>query len=358
VRAGEGRALAWYNAGLAGIIATMSDKSPEHIPLSAKAAPTLWVAVFSVVLFPAVLTGQGVARDALASFPADTQQLAYVNLAQLRSMPEYPQIRRRLLDRQLRDFQEFLRSTGTDPDKDVDEVVLGWRGEASGGAGFFGRAEGRFDPERVHRFFVEQQLPFRRHAGLELYAYGAGESPSDIFFAFFSSSSAAFGRLRDLEEILDVRAGGRPALDSNAAFVDWEAELEGSSPQWGIATGKAASGQAALWLAVGGKLSVDPGVMFSAVRAVLYRVDWGSTINAHIAILCRDSDTASAFSALLSTWRDSRQTGGADAAPSGITAVLQGLEIQASGSRVELTASGPMEAIDQVLRVPMGGGAP
>jgi len=336
----------------------MSYKSPEEVPPSAKVAPALGGALFSLMLFPAVLSGQGVARDALASFPADTQQLAYVNLAQLRSMAEYPQIRRRLLDRQLRDFQEFLRSTGTDPDKDVDEVVLGWRGEASGGAGFFGRAEGRFDPERVHRFFVQQQLPFRQYAGLELYAYGAGESPSDIFFAFFNSSSAAFGRLRDLKEILDVRAGGRPALDSNAAFVDWEAELEGSSPQWGIATGKAAASQAALWLAVGGKPSVDPGVMFSPVSAVLYRVDWGSAVTAHIAILCRDSDTAAAFSALLSTWRDSRQTSGADATRSGITAFLQGLEIQANASRVELTASGPMEAIDEVLRGPMGGGVP
>jgi len=336
----------------------MSCNSPEQAPVSAQVRPALWGAAFSLVLFPAVLSGQGVARDALASFPADTQQFAYVNLAQLRSMPEYPQIRRRLLDRQLRDFQEFLRSTGTDPDKDVDEVVLGWRGEVSGGAGFFGRAEGRFDPERVHRFFVQQQLPLRQHAGLELYAYGAGESPSDIFFAFFNSSSAAFGRLRDLEEMLDVRAGGRPALDSNAAFVDWEAELEGSSPQWGIATGKAAAGQAALWLAVGGKLSVDPGVMFSPVRAVLYHVDWGSTVSAHIFILCRDSDTAGAFSALLNTWRDSRQTSGVDAASSGISVFLQGLEIQANGSRVELTASGPMEVIDQVLRGPMGGGVP
>jgi hypothetical protein len=335
----------------------MDYNSPEPVPPSVKVAPALWGAVFSLALFPAVLSGQGAARDALASFPADTQQLAYVNLAQLRSMPEYPQIRRRLLDRQLRDFQEFLRSMGTDPDKDVDEVVLGWRGEASGGAGLFGRAEGRFDPERVRRFFVQQQLPLRQHAGLELYAYGAGEDPSDIFFAFFNSSSAAFGRLRDLEEILDVRAGGQPALDSNAEFVDWEAELEGSSPQWGIATGKAAASQAAPWLAAGGKLAVDPGVMFNPVRAVLYRVDWGSTVNAHIVILCQDSDTAGSLSALLNVWRDSRQRGGTDATP-GVNALLQGLAIQASGSRVELTASGPMEAIDQILHGPMGGGAP
>jgi hypothetical protein len=315
-----------------------------------------WGAVVLFLLFPALLSAQGLGREALAVFPADTQQLTYLNLAQLRSMPEYPQIRRRLLDRRLRNFQDFLRSAGTDPGEDVDEVVLGWRGEAMGEAGFLGRAEGRFDPERIHDFFVRQQLPFRQYAGLELYAFGSGEGPDDVFFAFLSSSSAAFGRLRDLKELLDVRAGARPALDTNSAFVEWEAELEGSSAQWGIATGKAAANAAGPWLAAAGKQSADASVMFGPVRVLLYRVDWGSGITAHVAIICQSSETAAAFSALLTAWRDSRQTAGTDQASTAVNALLPGLEIQSSGSRVELTASGPMEAVDQILRGSMGGG--
>jgi hypothetical protein len=338
------------------MIATMSSDRPEHVRLSFKVATALWGTVFSLVVFPALLSAQGLGREVLVVFPADTQQLAYLNLAQLRSMPEYPQIRQRLLNRQLRDFQDFLRSAGTDPDKDVDEVALGWRGEALGGPGFFGRAEGRFDPERVHKFFVQQQLPVRQHAGLELYAFGSGEDPADVFFAFLNSSSAAFGRLRDLKEMLDVRAGSRPALDTNSAFVEWEAELEGSAPQWGVATGKAAANAAGPWLAAGGKVSADPGVMLGPVRAVLYRVDWGSGITAHVSIVCQNSETAAALSALLTAWRDSRPAAGTDQAPAAVNAFLQGLEIQASGSRVELTASGPMEAVDQILRGSMGGG--
>jgi hypothetical protein len=314
------------------------------------------VPVLFWLLFPALMSAQGLGREALAVFPADTQQLAYANLAQLRSMPEYPQIRQRLLNQQWRSFQDFLRSAGTDPDKDVDEVVLGWRGEALGEAGFLGRAEGHFNPDRVHNLFVQQQLPVRQYAGLELYAFGSGEDRADIFFAFLSPSSAVFGHLRDLKELLDVRAGTRPALDTNAAFVEWEAELEGSSAQWGIAVGKAAANAAGPWLAAGGKQSPDPSVLFGPVRAVLYRVDWGSGVTAHVSILCQNGETAAALSALLTAWRDSRQAAGTDQAPAAVNALIQALEIQSSGSRVEVTASGPMEAVDQVLRGSIGGG--
>lgn len=316
--------------------------------------PRAWIclegALVATLFSPSLVRSQGVAREAMSNFPADTAQLAYLNLAQLRAMPEYPQIRQRLLNRQLRDFQDFLRSMGTDPDRDVDELMLGWRGEESGGASLFGRAEGRFDPERIHQFFQRQQLPSREYAGLDLYAFGSGADAADVFFAFLGPTSAAFGCLADLKALLDARAGIRPALDSNAAFVDWEAELEGTSPQWGIATGKAAANQAGPWLAAGGKLSVEASTLFGPVRAVLYRVDWGLGITTHVSIVCQDAEAATALAGLIILWRDSRQSSADNPTSAAIRALIQGLEVQASGSRVELTASGPMDAIDQVMR--------
>ena len=310
----------------------------------------------SMLQFPALVSGQGVAREALSSFPLDTQQVTYVNLAQLRALEEYPQIRRRVLIYQLRDFQDFLRSMGTDPDKDIDEVVMGWRGEQS--TGFFGRAEGRFDLERVHRYFTDQRIPIQQYSGYDLYAYGSGEDPADVFFVFLNSTSAAFGHKHELKELLDVRAGTQPALDSNAAFVEWEAELEGTSAQWGIATGKAVANQAGPWLSAGAKQALDPSVVFAPVRAVLYRVDWGSTMTTHVTIICQNSETASAFATLLTLWRDSRQTAAANPLPSSLATLLQGLEIQASGSRVEMTGSASLDAVDQIMRGALSGNGP
>jgi len=87
-------------------------------------------------------------------------------------------------------------------------------------------------------------------------------------------------------------------------------------------------------------------------------VDWSGGVTAHVSILCQNSETAAALSALLAAWRDSRQTARTEQAPATVNALIQGLEIQLSGSRVELTASGPMGAMDQILRGSAGSGGP
>lgn len=299
------------------------------------------------LIFPSLTRAQGLARDALAAFPADTQQVAYLNLGQLRSLAEYPQIRNYLLNRQFRDFQDFLRSLGVDSERDVDEVMLGWRTESGS---LVGRADGRFDGDRVRKLIVQQQMPVRQYGGYELYSFGTGEDPADVVFVFLSPSSAAFGKMRDLKELLDVRSGDKPALETNAAFVAWEAELEGTSPQWGISTGKMAAGQAAPWLAAGGKQVLDPNAIFGAVQAVLYRTEWNSGVTTHVSILCQTSEAASALAQLLAILRDARPAAGANSLPAGLLTLLQGLEVQASGPRVELTTTAPLEAMEQLVR--------
>ena len=99
--------------------------------------------VFSaIVLFSAPLYGQYAGQDALAIFPADTQQMAYTNLAALRAVPQYPLIHAHLLSAQLRNLETLLKSAGVDPEKDVNELVLGWRGQVQDTTRFFGLAEG------------------------------------------------------------------------------------------------------------------------------------------------------------------------------------------------------------------------
>src|SRR5208337_5559677 len=112
----------------------MSDSKATSSVVLISAVAAVWV----VLSFP--LCAQQAARVGLASFPADTQQVVYSNFAQLRSSPDYPQIRQHVLYQQLRGFQEFLRSVGVDPERDINEVMLGWRGESPSGPGSFGVA--------------------------------------------------------------------------------------------------------------------------------------------------------------------------------------------------------------------------
>jgi hypothetical protein len=302
----------------------------------------------AISLFPSPLRAQMAAREAFASFPVDTLQFACTDLAQLRNVPNYPEIRQRLVGRQLKAFEDFLRSMGTNPEKDVDEVAMGWRGESMDSAGYFGLAMGRFQPDKFEEAFARAQFPSRQYAGQQLYVFGSGEDPNDIFFTFLNGSIAAFGRLRDLKALLDVRSGDRPALDSNATFVAWEGELEGSAPQWGIATGKAAANAAMPWLAPGGKPLLDSTAFLSFVQAVLYRVEWGSGFTANLSVVCPNTQAAADLYRLLKFFQAANLAGNAPAA----AAFVRDMEIQVDGARLELRSSGPTSALQEVLHGP------
>ena len=307
-----------------------------------------------LLLFPLGLRAQALGSAAMSSFPADTREIAYTNLAQLRNSPNYAQIRQQLLNQQLRYFQDFLRSMGLNPEADADEVALGWRGEAAGATGFFGMAAGRFHPDLIQKYFSTNKLPVRQYDGSDLYAFGSGADPTDTYFTFLDSGTAAFGHLPDLKALLDVRAGSAKALGANTAFSGWEAELEGTAAQWGILNGKAASNLAAGWLADVKKPSGDLAAFMSPVQAVLYSVDWESNFYAHVAVVCQDAKSAQTFSNLLTllqnvSQQQSAATAGSASAPPGVNSLLQNAQVQQDGSRVVLDLSGSAQALSQII---------
>lgn len=307
-------------------------------------------------LFAAPLYAQYAGQDALASFPADTQQMAYTNLATLRSVPQYPLIEAHLMSPQLRNLENLLKSAGIDPDTQVNELVLGWRGQVHDTTRFFGLAEGTFDPNQVHQFFVNNRMMVQRYSGYDLYAFGSGTTRTDMFFSFIDSSRAIFGRLADIKALIDVRNASRPSLNSNSDFRRWEGQLDGVAPQWGISTGLAAANQAIPWLTQGKKVQVDPSALFGAVKAVLYRVDWGSQIMAHLSILCQNDQAANGFNQLLTLLRSAQPAVSKNVSPA-LSQILQNMNVQVNGSRLNLEASTSINDLAQLLNAPMSNGS-
>jgi hypothetical protein len=320
--------------------------------LSTIRVTVLSFAVFSILCFPAPLPADQLPQEALATFPVDTLQVAFTNFAELRSLPAYPQIRQRFLNQQLRAFQDFLRPMGIDPDRDLDEVMLGWRGEIAGPAGYLGMATGRFQPDLVQKYFDRVNLPIREYAGANLYAFGSGSDPGDLFFTFLNESLAAFGRLADLKAILDARQGSANALNANADLVSWEGELEDTAPQWGILNGKSVSNLAGLWFA-GGKKNVDFGSLGRSVRALLYRVQWDTGFSAQLILVCDSPESAEGFAQLLNLLQKPAQQP-AGAGDTALPSVLQNIDAHRDGARLELDVSGQPEMLNQIL--PAGGG--
>lgn len=306
----------------------------------------------AAIFFAAPLYAQYAGQDALASFPADTQQMAYTNLATLRAVPQYPLIEAHLMSPQLRNLENLLKSAGINPDTQVSELVLGWRGEAQDTTRFFGLAEGDFDPNQIHQYFVNNRMMVQRYAGYDLYAFGSGSARTDMFFSFVDSSRAIFGRLADIKALIDVRNTSRPALNSNADFRGWEGDLDGVAPQWGISTGLAAANQAIPWLTQGKKIQIDPSALFGSVRAVLYRVDWGSQIMAHLSIICKNAEAANGFNQLLTLLRSAQSAVSKNVSPA-LSQILQNMNVQVDGSKLNLDASASISDLAQLLNAPM-----
>ncbi|MGH9397591.1 MAG: hypothetical protein ACRD18_12160 [Terriglobia bacterium] len=313
--------------------------------------PVVPCLILLAIIPPCAATAQDVAQQALSAFPSDTQQIAYVNLAQLRTLPNYRQLHGVLLNRQMHLFEDFLRSIGSDPDKEVDEAVVGLR--SAGDQPLFGLASGQFNPSQAQNFIVREKLPTRQYAGFTLDAFGPGLSADDLFFTFINPGLAAFGRLSDLEAVLDGYLGQRATLSSNRRFVNWEATLDGSGPEWGITTGKAAINLAAPWLLdnskpSGSKLKLDLSSVLGPIKAVLYQANWDNGFSAQITAICQNAQSAQTLSRLLSIWRDSASFTGPHAPD--VSNFIQSLQIEASGSQVEISGSGSPGAFTRLLQ--------
>jgi len=304
------------------------------------------------LLFPIPLAADQLPGEALNTFPADTLQVSFTNLAALRSLPIYPQIRQRILNRQLQAFEDFLRPMGIEPEKDIDEVMLGWRREMVGPGGFLGLAAGRFQPALIQQYFDRSGLPVGEYEGVHLYAFGSGSDPDDLFFTFLDSSLAAFGRLGDVKAMLDARQGSVNALNANSDFVNWQGELDGTAPQWGILNGKSAANLAGLWLAPSGQKNVDLGSLATSVRALLYRLQWDTGFSTQLYMVCNTQESAAGFATLIGLLQQAAKqptpAGGVSLPP-----ILQSIETHRDGARLELDVAGPPNLLDQIL--PQGG---
>ena len=313
--------------------------------------PNLLACFLGVALFPARAAADQLPGEALNTFPADTLQVSYTNLAALRPLSVYPQIRQRILNHQLRAFEDFLRPMGIEPEKDIDEVMLGWRGEIVGPSGYLGLAAGRFQPALIQKYIQETGLPVQSYDGADIYAFGSGGGTDDLFFTFLDSSLAAFGRLGDLKAMLDARQGSASALNSNSDFVNWEGELDGTAPQWGILNGKSAANVAGQWIASGQK-TLDMSSLARSVHALLYRIQWDSGFTATIFMVCDTPETAAGFGNLIVLLQQASKQP-PKAGTTALPPILQSIETHRDGARLELDVSGPAELLDQIL--PQGG---
>src|SRR5579859_44636 len=196
---------------------------------------------------PSAVQAQHLGNDTIALFPKNIGEFAYANLKQARSQKWFPQLQEQLLPERFRQFEKFLASAGVDPNSQVEELVWGLVAEGvtdkTSGVGsdavptgeeVAGIALGNFNPRSTEAYFKAQKLPTYTSHSFTMYAFGSGAGPSDLFFMFLDSNTAAFGHRSVLDKMLDIRYGGAEGLLRNEKMFSLINEANGSGVVWAV----------------------------------------------------------------------------------------------------------------------------
>ena len=208
------------------------------------AAAAVLAALLLALPWPARAGRLGV--DVIALFPKEVGEFAYADLKKARTLKWFPQLKEQLLPARFRQFEQFLASAGIDPNSQVDELAWGLVADTMSGKGenaanslptgesVVGVALGSFSPNSAEAFFKTQKLPTFKSRGYTLFAFGTGSGPSDLFFFFLDSNTAAFGHRKQLERLIEVRFGGEEGLLRNETFFPLINEANGSGVVWAV----------------------------------------------------------------------------------------------------------------------------
>jgi hypothetical protein len=201
----------------------------------------------ATLLAPQPARANRLGTDIIALFPKEVGEFAYADLKKARTMPWFPQLQQQMLPDRFKQFEKFLATAGVDPNSQVEELAWGLvaegvasktEGAASSatptGEQIVGVALGNYNPDSTEAYFKRQKLPTFKARNYTLYAFGTGAGPSDLFFLFIDSSTAAFGHRSVLEKMVEVRFGAEESLLRNDKVFPLINEANGNGIVWAV----------------------------------------------------------------------------------------------------------------------------
>ena len=286
-------------------------------------------------LSPAASAGS-LTTSEIGMFPKDVGEFVYADLKTARHFPWFAQFKDQVVPSRFRQFEKFLAAAGIDPDTQVDE--LAWAAVMSGarvvqapappkddapakdapgkdqkaapaapaatvpapetGEQIVGVALGNFSPSSAEKYFEQQKLPVVKVRGFSLFGFGTGTGPSDIFFFFIDSNTAAFGHRQLLEKLIEVRYGAEESLLRNDKLFPLVDEVNGHGIMW------AAMDQDYTHLGMSQLLPEaaqfpEAGKLFARVKAMTIEVLADRSIETHMNGVCGSTDDANTLAQLL-----------------------------------------------------------
>ncbi|MGB6877770.1 MAG: hypothetical protein WBD87_17235 [Candidatus Acidiferrales bacterium] len=258
---------------------------------------SLALAVLAFVALPARANTLG--TDIIGMFPKDMSEFAYADMKQARQLPWFSQLQQQMLPANFRQFEQFLRSAGVDPDTQIDELAWGVTSPNSQHPSqIAGIALGSFSPSSTEARFASQKLPNIEVHGYKLWAFGSGAGPTDIFFFFIDSNTAAFGQRAILESLINVRFGGAESLLYNSQLYPLINAANGNGMIWAVLD-KTNTQLALHQLLPQASQFPQASAILSRIRNMEIHVQVGDGADAKFDAVCDSPDDANQLAAML-----------------------------------------------------------
>ncbi|MHB8410993.1 MAG: hypothetical protein ACYDDI_03495 [Candidatus Acidiferrales bacterium] len=237
--------------------------------------------------------------DIIGMFPKDLSEFAYADLKEARTHSWFLQLQQQMLPGNYRQFEQFLRSAGIDPDSQIDEIAWGsTSANAQHPYEIAGVALGEFSPNSTEARFAQQKIPHFEVHGYKLWAFGSGSGPNDIFFFFLDSSTAAFGQRDILEKLINVHFGGAESLLDNSQLYPLISAANGNGIIWAVLD-KANTQVALHQLLPQASQFPQASAILGRIHNMEIHVQAGDGLDAKFKAICNSSEDADQLAAML-----------------------------------------------------------
>jgi hypothetical protein len=300
----------------------------------------------TVSVAPTRIAAASLSTSIIGMFPKSVGEFSYADLKAARKFPWFTQLYGQVLPPKFRQFEQFLGSSGVDPNSQVEEIA--WANISSGSSDdVVGIALGQFDPSSVETKLKAQKVPSFEVQGYHLYAFGSGAAAGDILFVFFDSSTAAFGNRTVLEHLINVRMGGEETLLTGKLFP-LITEANGNGIIWAVLD-KDHTHLAMQQLVPQAGQFPQAAAIIGRLHAMIININADSGVDAHFQAVCDSVDDANLLGAAMQAGIMYRRYQEAQGNPS-LAKTLDQVKVTPTGDRLKIEAPVSQEELLSLIQ--------
>jgi hypothetical protein len=299
------------------------------------------------VLLLAALTatlGSAADRELLRLAPAGTRLLAGIQVDQAKVTP-FGQFVLSRMKTGVQDFQSFVTTTGFDPTRDVDEVLIASPAAGAGRANGVVLVRGHFNTASILATAKEKGATVENYQGIALLSPPKSQTPPSGAIAFLSGTIAVCGDMDNVKAVI-ARRGVATTLD--ASIQRKAGELSAAHHAWMVSIIPVAEMAGRVPDAnVSGAMK---GNAFQAIEQVSGGVDFAGSVKVSAEAVTRSDKDATALADVvrfLASFARMNQQG--PQAP-GLAAALESLDLKTEGNVARLSFRVPQDQIERLMQ--------